>query len=141
MLVASDHVLGALGGGEVAVLVEDLGHLPHLGSERALGLDALGASTDPLVATTGEDAIDHRRILIVEIAEQLVGERAVRLREEGVGQIGHPVREARPAVLAGAAGIFGRLHQALVDQRVVGSIWGREPVPDVARDASGTVRR
>ncbi len=89
-----------LGGRDVAVLVEDRGQLDDLGLQRPLRCQpALGVG-DARVAAAGEEPVDGGGVLVVEIAEQLVGERAVRLREQRVGELGGRVRQLRTTTAA-----------------------------------------
>ena len=71
-----------------------------------------GRVADALVAAAGEQRVDETGVGLRHVAEQLVRELAVGLREQRVGAVGHHVRELRATALTGRARQLGRLREA-----------------------------
>ena len=82
-----------------------------------LRAEPLGRVADALVAPAREERVDQTRVRLRRVAEQLVGELAVRLREQRVGAVGHHVRELRRGRAARRARQLGRLREPVVDER------------------------
>ena len=98
-----------LGGRDVAVLVEDLWRARRpWPSASASGASRRSGVGDRVIAAAGEEPIDGRGVLVVEVAEQLVGERAVGLREQRVGEFGDVVRQRRAAAAGRRGARLGR---------------------------------
>ena len=81
--------------GEIAIVIEDLGNDPDLPRKGLLRGPRQRLVQTPL-ATPGEDPLDHRGILVLDIGEQFVRERAVVPREERITGGSQVVIVARP---------------------------------------------
>ena len=77
-----------------------------------LRAEPFGRVADAFVAAAREQRVDETGVRLRRVAEQLVGELAVGLREQRVGPVGHDVRELRAAALSGGPGQLGRLGEA-----------------------------
>ena len=72
---------------------------------------------NPLVAAAAEERIDETGIRFRRVAEQLVGELAVGLREQRVGAVGHGVRELGVTALTRRTGKLRGFREPVVDER------------------------
>ena len=81
---------------EVAVFVEDPRQLGDLRAERALAGEPRLRVRDPVLTALGEQVLEQIGVAVGDVAEELVGELAVGLREVVVGGGGGRVRERAP---------------------------------------------
>ncbi len=95
---------------EVAVFVEDGREFLHPSRERRLACEAPLRGRDPLVAPLCERGLDA---LGWHVAEELVRELAVRLREQRLRPRGQTMEPLRPAAASRLARRGGRRHQSV----------------------------